>query len=45
MPLTNEISHLTVAERAEWLANVFWLDDLWGTVPKQNTRERSNVNP
>ena len=35
----NEMSHLTVAERAEWLANVFWLDDLWGTVPKHNTEQ------
>lgn len=29
-------SHLTVAENAEWLVNVFWLDDLWGMVPKHD---------
>ncbi len=39
MYLIKEISHLTVAEQAEWLTNVFWLDDLWGMVPKQNARE------
>lgn len=38
--IKNTICYLTVADRAEWVSGMLWLDDLWGVVPKHEKEGR-----